>query len=187
MRIISGLLRGRTLFTPKGDETRPSSSKVRETVFNMLQQEIEDTSFLDLFAGSGAMGIEALSRGAKHATFIEHSPDALQVIKKNLAALELEKQSSVIRADFLDGLKKLQVKGVQFDIIYADAPYHLAQTGQQLIDWLATHPLLKNGGLLLIENGQKEPPVNSQFSMLSSRRSGKTYLHEFKYLNNSLI
>lgn len=182
MRIIAGTLRGRTLLTPKGDETRPSSSKLRETVFNMLQQDIDETLFLDLFAGSGAMGIEALSRGAKHVTLVDQSPDAIQVIKKNIAALGIEKQASVIRTDFLDALKKLLTKGVQFDIIFADAPYHLEQTGQELIDWLASHPLLKKGGLLLIENNQKEPPKNSQFTLLSTRRSGKTHLHEFRSL-----
>jgi 16S rRNA (guanine966-N2)-methyltransferase len=181
MRIISGALRGRTLLTPKGDETRPSSSRLRETVFNMLQHVIEDAHFLDLFAGSGAMAIEALSRGAKHATLIDQSPDAIQVIKKNLSALNLENQTTVIRTDFLDALKRLHTKGVQFDIIFADAPYHLEKIGQELIDWLASHPLIKRGGLLLIENSRKEAPLNDQFTLLSSRRSGKTYLHEYKF------
>lgn len=184
MRIIAGALRGRTLLTPKGEETRPSSSRLRETVFNMLQHEIEDALFLDLFAGSGAMAIEALSRGAKHATLIDQSIDAIQAIKKNLSALHLEKQTTVLRTDFLEGLQRLFAKGMQFDIIFADAPYHFEQIGQELIDWLASQPLLIRGGLLLIENSRKEAPLNPHFTLLSSRRSGKTYLHEYKFIKS---
>ena len=92
LRVLGGKFRGRLLQSPRGSQTRPTTSMLRKAVFDILQNSIEDFRFLDLFAGSGAMGIEALSRGAKHATFVESHKDALRCINANLATLKLEKE-----------------------------------------------------------------------------------------------
>lgn len=178
MFIIAGRLKGRRLHTPKGNITRPTASRLRESIFNILQNEIENASFLDIFAGSGAIGIEALSRGAKDATFIEHNKEALSCLEKNLKEMNLLPQTSLMKGDYLKMLQYLDKSGKTFDLIFADAPYHL-ETTHNLINWIATHPLLKPQGKLLIENDTEELPEVQSLKHLNTRRSGRAYLHQF--------
>lgn len=122
MRIIAGTYRGRNLKSPPDGKTRPTSDRLRETLFNILNPQIdEDTVFLDLCAGSGAVGIEALSRGAKHATFVDISRKACALIEENLDALKVpEEQTTVVMSDAEKFLSKSEQS---FDIIYFDPPY----------------------------------------------------------------
>lgn len=108
MRITGGFLKNQSLKTPKGDKTRPTSEKLRQSVFNIAQAYVEDCQFLDLYAGSGAMGIEALSRGAKEATFIEKDRSALKVLRENLNELDLSPLSTLLAGDVLLLLQKLK-------------------------------------------------------------------------------
>lgn len=180
MRIIAGTLKGHNLFSPKGEETRPTSSKLRGTVFNMLQQEIEDAAFLDIFSGSGAMGIEALSRGARFSVFIDASKEAFRTIERNIEHLELKNSSLILLGDFLKMLDKLYRSPRRFDILFTDAPYDLSDSSQQLIDWLEKHPLVNPGGRILIEDTHENPPITNKISHISTRKSGKTFLHDFR-------
>ncbi len=123
LKILGGKFKSRTLISPKTDATRPTLAVRRQAVFNILQNEIEEADFLDLYAGSGSMGLEALSRGAKTATFIETDRKAISCIKENMKLLEVESVCTLISYDVILALKKWIKSGVSFDIIYADPPY----------------------------------------------------------------
>ncbi|MBP9841426.1 MAG: 16S rRNA (guanine(966)-N(2))-methyltransferase RsmD [Simkaniaceae bacterium] len=167
MRLTGGIFKNRLLKSPKGQSTRPTSEKLRQAVFNILQHKIEGATFLDLFAGSGAMGLEALSRGALKATFVENHPEALKALYANIAALELQESSQVISQN----AKKILPKLGSFDIIYVDPPYGAD------IDNLSS--LLKPDALLLYESNH---PITLSGLVLSECRSyGDTYLHFFSH------
>jgi len=121
LKINGGVFRGISLDSPSGTKTRPTSNMLREAVFNICQHKVQNARFLDLFAGTGAMGLEALSRGAVHATFIENDRNALACIKKNTQKLSLESAVSILPLDVMSGLKKCE--GKTFDMIYIDPPY----------------------------------------------------------------
>lgn len=120
MRVITGLARGRTLVTLPGEDTRPTASRVKEGVFSAIQFDIEGRRVLDLFAGSGALGIEALSRGAAHAVFIDNSAEAVAVVRENLKHTGLEAAASVQRTDFASYLAMCRDT---FDLCFVDPPY----------------------------------------------------------------
>lgn len=123
MRVIAGTARSLPLKTIDGVETRPTIDRIKETLFNMLQSDIHDSRFLDLFSGSGAIGIEALSRGAKEAVLVERSREACQCIRDNLKFTKLDDRAVLMEQDVLSAINKLNNKGV-FDIVYIDAPYN---------------------------------------------------------------
>ena len=104
MRVIAGTAKGTKLITLKGDHTRPTTNRIKETLFNIIQYDIPDSIFLDLFSGSGAIGIEALSRGAKQAFFVDNNPDAIKCIRENLKKTRLEEASKVLKTDALSSL-----------------------------------------------------------------------------------
>lgn len=182
MYIIAGKFHRRKILAPSGSITRPTAARLRETVFNILQDAIINAEFLDIFAGSGAMGIEAISRGAKHTTFIENHRLALHSLKKNIIELHIQDQVTIISQDFLQALKKLQKLGKSFDIIFADAPYHLKRGNVPLSTLLLEMDLLNENGIFLIENDLPELPVveNSKLKWVNSRRSGRAFLHFYR-------
>lgn len=124
MRVIAGKARRLQLKTPEGFETRPTTDKTKETLFNILNPYLADADFLDLFSGSGAIGIEALSRGAKYAAFVEDNKAALECIKANLRTTRLEENADVLVYSALDAIRMLEVKGKVFDVIFMDPPYN---------------------------------------------------------------
>lgn len=179
MYIISGKYKKRALVAPKSDLVRPTTSQLREAVFNICQLSIEGALFLDLFAGSGAMGLEALSRGAAHATFVESNRQALEVIKKNIHSLGVEKQTTVISLDVLKALEKFAQHTKSFDIIYVDPPYGKSLS-EPVLTFLDTHPLLNSDGTLFIEDaGLKELPLTS-LRLQSKRSIGRARLLEYQ-------
>lgn len=184
MFIIAGKYYRHPIIAPKGLQTRPTSSRLRETVFNILQDDIENKSFLDIFAGSGAMGLEAISRGAKEVTFIELNKEAIRCLQTNLKNLKIA-TGTVLMGDFLKILERLNQEGKTFDIVFADAPYGMQKgdltVSEKLLHWLSSHPLLKIGGRLFIEDDCEKSPhkENSTLQWVNSRRSGKAYLHQY--------
>jgi 16S rRNA (guanine966-N2)-methyltransferase len=170
VRVIGGTYRGRRLRTAEGLEVRPTSDRLRETLFNILAPKIHGSRFLDICAGSGAVGIEALSRGATRATLIERSRRACAVIEANLEALGL-KIGEVIRQDALTALKRLQETGAQFDIIFFDPPYASEIYGKAM-DMLGTGNLLAPGGLIVVEHRVKAP-TESEYGGLRIYRQVK--------------
>lgn len=123
MRVIAGTARRLLLKTLEGRELRPTTDRLKETLFNMINQELFDCLFLDLFAGSGGIGIEAISRGAKMAVFVEHNREAADCIRDNLRSTRLENEGLVMNCDVLTGLKRLEAKGFVFDFVFMDPPY----------------------------------------------------------------
>lgn len=160
MRIIAGKYRGRNLKSPPSLEVRPTSDRLRETLFNVIAPRIEDARFLDLCAGSGAVGIEALSRGASHVTFVDRSRKMCDLIKLNIDLCRIERsESAVIQAEALDYLRRFIAKqpdsGKPWDIVFFDPPY--------VIDYLPiletfgkrSESLLTENGLLIVEHHHK--------------------------------
>jgi 16S rRNA (guanine966-N2)-methyltransferase len=178
MRIIAGSRKGARIFAPKGRDTRPTGDRVREAAFNLIGPDrVEDATVLDLFAGSGAMGLEALSRGAKHATFVESDRDACRVINNNLDKLALE-GATVLCQDALTALRADVRGGTRYDLVLVDPPYRRFSSLQNaLIEHLPE--ILAPGGLLLIETAAKEEP-ELPLQKRTSRRYGAARLTLFE-------
>lgn len=149
MRVIAGKARRIQLTTVEGMSTRPTTDRIKETLFNMINQELYDCNFLDLFAGSGAIGIEALSRGARSATFVENNPNAIRCIRDNLFKTKLE-SANILEVDVISGLNMLEKQGKKFDIIFMDPPYnHLIE--QQVLERLNQSSLLHEDTMIIVE------------------------------------
>ena len=202
MQIFSGLYKNRKIITPEGEATRPTSGRLREALFNICQGEMDEASFLDLFAGSGAMGLEALSRGAKTATFVDNNRDSVRCIRANLAAFGIENCGEVMFLDTFEAMKKLAKQGHQFDVIYADPPYNTLIPGSHekntqeknslsaqvllILDGLIDQnlPLLKKGGALFLEDHFKSLPEEDAYKhlILKDRRNiGRSALQRWSY------
>ena len=151
MRIISGKYKSRALIAPKGDLTRPTSDRARESLFNVLQNliDFEGMNVLDLFAGSGAFGFEALSRGASHSTFVEESKRASQAIIENSNSLELNTEVTLVKKDVY---KWLENPPGSFDLILADPPYDDARTLEKLPEAIFSSRLLRPDSVVIIEH-----------------------------------
>lgn len=171
MRIIAGKYRGRRLKSPPSTQTRPTSDRLRETLFNVLAPRIEDARFLDLCAGTGAVGIEALSRGAGHVTFVDQSRKMCSLIEANTSVLGIDKKEfELVNADAFDYLRRHAKKEqVPFDIIFFDPPY--AADYEAVLKLVAEHSpgLLSNEGVLIVEHHTKRE-LDEQFSGLKRYR-----------------
>ncbi len=150
MRVIAGSARRIQLNTPKGNETRPTTDRIKETLFNMLQPRLADCRFLDIFSGSGGIGIEALSRGAKYAVFIENNREAQNCIKDNLKRTKLEEKATVLNSDYMTGLQNLNQKRESFDIIFMDPPYRLDYE-KKVLEYLKTSSFIHEESLIIFE------------------------------------
>lgn len=147
LRVIAGEARSVPLMTLDGLDTRPTTDRVKETLFNLLQNYIYDCRFLDLFAGSGQIGIEALSRGAKSAVFIEKNKKAVDIIQKNLNKTKLEQKGDILKKDVVSALPFL---GETYDIIFMDPPYAL-EIEDEVLTSIQNHNLLDEDGMIIIE------------------------------------
>ena len=154
MRIIAGTARGRRIESPAGWSTRPTLDRVRESLFNILAPRIVDAAFLDLFAGTGANGLEALSRGAARAVLVDNDPAALSVIRRNIALCGFTETAQCMRLDLPSGLNLI---GGPFDLVFADPPYAFAQA-EALLRGLDTHHLAAPGACVIYESARKTPP-----------------------------
>ncbi|NLK28548.1 MAG: 16S rRNA (guanine(966)-N(2))-methyltransferase RsmD [Clostridiales bacterium] len=123
MRVIAGKARRLQLKTPEGFDTRPTTDKIKETLFNIINPYLADSDFLDLFSGSGAIGIEALSRGAKYAAFVENNRAAIDCIRQNLKNTKLDQQGEILALNAIDAIRALELKGKVFDVVFMDPPY----------------------------------------------------------------
>jgi 16S rRNA (guanine966-N2)-methyltransferase len=156
MRVIAGIYKGRRLKTLEGLSVRPTSDRLRETLFNILAPRIEEAHFADVCAGSGAVGIEALSRGARHVTFIESSLKAARIISENLRNCGIREGYRVINRDALRALKNLASEQAQFDIIYFDPPYD-SEIHTPVMWLIAKHDLLAEDGVVIVEHRRQTP------------------------------
>ena len=147
MRVISGKARGVNLKTPEGMATRPTIDRVKEALFSIINFDIPTSSVLDLFGGTGQLGIEALSRGAKSAVFVDQREDACKLIKENLRRTKLEADAKVVRMDYLDYLKRTKEK---FDIIFLDPPYAEVFL-ENALKCITEIDILQSGGIIVAE------------------------------------
>jgi len=166
MRVISGTARGRKLKEPEGHAIRPTTDMVKESVFNIIQFDIEGRRVLDLFAGTGQLGIEALSRGASSAVFVDESNDAIRLVRNNITAMGFEDKATVLRGDAVTFLKQ----GGGFDVIFLDPPYDSGLMEKALINIIEFDMLKENGIIICETNVERQmPEVNFPY------KKGKGY------------
>jgi len=177
MRIISGTSKGRKLVTPRSQSLRPTSDRVKESIFNILQDEIVGKVVLDLFAGTGNLGIEALSRGAKKTIFVEKGRQALRLIERNLTQFGLEEQSEILPKDANRAIGILKQKGESFDLILMDPPYQKGLIQKTLMK-LNSHQIYHKDSILVIEHNRREPlsTVMDGWNLIRQRRIGDTLI-----------
>lgn len=176
MRVISGELRGRKLASIRGRQTRPTADRVREALFNIVGSRLAGAHVLDLFAGTGALGIEALSRGAKMAVFVENAAPALQVIQKNIASCRLQSRATVLPLDIPRSLNGLAPYRGIFDLIFIDPPYR-CDLIRPTLEQLTQGGLPSPEALIVVEHDPSEsvaPPPS--WEIIDSRRYGQTRL-----------
>ncbi len=174
MRIISGKARGRRLKTLPGNNTRPTTDRVKETIFNLIQSYVMDSSVLDLFSGSGSLGLEALSRGASSATLVEGNRKAQKIIEENINIVNME-NANLIKKDVYS-----YIPNEAFDIIFMDPPYdkqHVSKTLHHIIEY----NMLKEDGILIIEHSKTEKMIEDlPFELIKSREYGITSISILK-------
>ena len=176
MRIIAGERKGHTIFAPRGRETRPTADRVRENVFNIVAPWVEGARVLDLYAGSGAMGLEALSRGAASAVFVEGDPDAVRAIERNLDKLRLT-GATVLRAAATTALAQETAAGRKYDLVLVDPPYSMTSF-ESLARYLPR--VLADDGLLVFETDARTEP-ELPLPVRSSRKYGSTRITVFAH------
>jgi 16S rRNA (guanine966-N2)-methyltransferase len=183
LRIISGTLRGKKLHPFHGKGIRPTSDRIREAIFNILFDRIPGAVVLDLFAGSGALGIEALSRGADKATFIDIAPAAVSLLKINLHSCCLEERARIIPWDIERNLNCLQSHDLRYNLIFLDPPYHRGMALPALTHLKKSHAMTP-GACLVLEHGDADelPMPFGDFGLLDQRRYGKTLVSFLTYM-----
>jgi len=181
LRVISGTAKGHKLKTLKTDKTRPTSDKVKGALFNIIMGYIQDAEVLDLFAGTGNLGIEALSRGAKEVVFVDKSEECIKIIKENLIHTKLLEKATIIKGDVSEVLKKLSLEGKKFDLIFLDPPYNkglVTETLQQI----ETYDLLESQGIIVAEKDimDKVPEKIGRLGLVGEHKYGDTVLARFR-------
>jgi len=169
MRVIAGKYKSRRLLAPAGATTRPTSDRLRETLFNVVAPRVPDSVWLDLFAGSGAVGLEALSRGARSVSFVESSTAAARVIRKNLHSLEIDEGFEVIEREAAIALRMLDSQAVTYDFCFLDPPYRKMGDYEQVLGFLSQSRLLGAGGQVIAEHDKHFDPGN-EFGSLRRHR-----------------
>jgi 16S rRNA (guanine966-N2)-methyltransferase len=158
MRIIAGKYRSRRLAAPAGAQTRPTSDRLRETLFSVLGASVEGSVWLDLFAGSGAVGIEALSRGAHMVYFVESSSRAARAIRANLATLGIRDGCEVVEREVNSALRLLDARAAACDFCFLDPPYRKQEDYEQVLSFLSRSRLLRPGSLVIAEHDKHFDP-----------------------------
>lgn len=180
IRIIAGRLKGRRLGTLRGSMIRPTADRVRESVFNILGQHPQGATVLDLFSGTGALGIEAISRGARLAVFVDNHPDALALLRNNIKLCGIESCTQIIRWDAARNLDALTAFGPVFDLVFMDPPYRKSMVRPVLVNLTRTG-LLSPIGMVVVEHSPDETvePAAAGMRLEDQRRYGRTCISFF--------
>jgi 16S rRNA (guanine966-N2)-methyltransferase len=183
LRIIGGFLRGKHLQSVKGGITRPTADRTREAIFNIIASEVQAAFVLDLFAGTGALGIEAVSRGAEHAVFIDNRKSSLSVTEKNIRSCGLEKKTRMIRWDITKNLNCIKYLPYTFQLVFVDPPYRRGMIRPALYH-LHQSRSLNSGASIVVEHSAFEPvPEDLPSFVISNRRKyGKTIVSFLSYM-----
>jgi 16S rRNA (guanine966-N2)-methyltransferase len=180
VRVIAGAFKGRRLVTPRGVTTRPTADQVRIALMDTLGPWLPDARVLDLFAGAGGVGLEALSRGAAHATFVERDPRALEALGENIRTLELEARTQIVRGDVVRQVARLAADGRRFEVVFLDPPY-ATDDGERALAALGAGALSTPDGLVIAQHLTKRRPA--EYGVLRAfrdRRFGETTLTFFR-------
>lgn len=179
MRVISGTARGKKLNTLSGLNTRPTLDRVKEAVFSIIQFDLEDKNVLDLFSGSGALAIEALSRGAKNAVMCDNSYEAIKIIKQNVKETRLIDKVEIINKDYAETLKKLNKENKKFDIIFLDPPYK-SDFAIKSMEYIFRNNMLLDDGIIIFEtddkNKEQEILKYKEMRIFDIRKYGSVYV-----------
>ena len=182
MRIIAGSARGRSIVAPPGEKTRPTQDYVRESLFNIIRWDVQDARVLDLFAGTGALSLEAVSRGAKEAVLIDMDRDACIAIKKNMETSRLGAQCRLLARDYRQAMDVLAREGQKFDIVFIDPPYRMDNTGEMCAE-LFDKGLLSDSFLIVVEHKRGMAPLlDLRFEAFDLRKYGDT---EITFVRNA--
>lgn len=183
LRIISGSLRGKKLHTLPGKKIRPTADRLRESIFNILASRIHKATVLDLFAGTGALGLEAISRGAERAVFIDNDRQALSVIARNIEACNFSNRAQIIRWDIKRNLNCLQAFNPPFDLVFIDPPYN-QKTIHPALHNLFKSACLRSEACVVLEHSVDEPLENDleAFEIVDQRKYGKTLVSFLNYV-----
>lgn len=190
MRIITGKARGKTLCTLEGERTRPTAEKVKEAVFSAIQFDIEGRTVLDLFAGSGQMGLEALSRGAARAVFIDEAREAMDVVKKNARTTGFFEASHFLVSDYRNYLRKA-AGSERFDIVFIDPPY-AERIAADAVARVLRADMAKRGTLFVLESEEEDvfassPALADSFEAIKTKKYGRTWIHILRFLGEKDI
>lgn len=185
MRIISGKAKGRNILSPEGMETRPTLDRIKESIFSIIQNYVYDSTVLDVFAGTGSLGLEATSRGAKHCYLIDKSPQTFPLLQKNIENLDFTESCKCYNMDSYSALKKFSKEDLVFDIIFIDPPYakDMIPLAMQIID---ENNLLNKHGIIVTKIDSKEELYNGtiNINLIEHRKYGNTTVCLYKYKEN---
>lgn len=184
MRVIAGSAKSLKLKTVEGMDTRPTQDRIKETLFNMIQYDIAGCKFLDLFSGSGAMGIEALSRGAREAVFVEQGRQPLSCIRENLSFTHLEEQATVLPMDVTQAISKLETIGQTFDFIFMDPPYNKGWE-DKILALLDQSSICTEETVVIVESALDTEISEECFSRLEIYKTKKYKTNKHTFLRES--
>ncbi|WP_462409164.1 16S rRNA (guanine(966)-N(2))-methyltransferase RsmD [Neobacillus sp. Marseille-QA0830] len=184
MRVVAGICKGRPLKAVPGNTTRPTTDKVKEAIFNMIGPYFEGGMGLDLFAGSGGLGIEALSRGLERVIFIDRDAKAISIIHENIKNCRFEEKAEVFRNDADRAIKAIIKRDIRFDFVFLDPPYKRQQL-VQLMEKMAEQNLVNPNGIIVCEHGTdvKLPEIVESFTQIKQEQYGITAVTIFSHLN----
>ncbi len=180
MKVISGLLKGRKIDGYNIDGTRPTMDRVKESLFAMINDYLKDSTVLDLFAGSGNLGIEAISNGAKQCYFIDNNKEVIRVLNKNISNLNISNSSKVLLTDWKKFLNEANDKNLKFDIIFVDPPYAY-DVYEKILDKVSTLNLLNDNGIIVLEHSNlKLKDTYNNLTLYKSKKYGNKSVNIYK-------
>ena len=185
MRVISGTARGRRLVSFSGDKIRPTADKVKGSIFNIIASNfghLEDIKVLDLFSGTGNLGIEALSRGAAKAVFVDENPVSIKILKENINACGFSERSEIIQATVESGINLLSKRGTRFDMIFLDPPYEKGLIEKTLKE-IVSKGILEDGAVVIVEHSLREKPLMEYdgLTLTDRRKYGDTEISFYSF------
>lgn len=179
MRIISGTMRGTKLYTLEGDNTRPTLDRVKEALFSKINFEIQDATVLDLFAGSGALGLESLSRGAEKVFLCDNSRDAIKIINQNIEKTKTKDKVSLLNMDYKKALEELKRLDTKLNVVFLDPPYK-TDFAEDAAKFIVENELLKEDGFIVLETDDKDKVLNNLdtniLDIKEIKKYGRVYL-----------
>ena len=183
LRIVGGGLKGKKLHTVRGKAIRPTSDRLRESIFNILSFRVQGAVVLDMFAGTGALGIEALSRGAESAVFVDKSKTALSVIERNIRSCSFDNKAKIIKCNVIKGLNCIRLTGPVFNLVFIDPPYN-RNIIKPALHKLCGKKSLEKGACIIVEHTAQEPIPEDllAFEITDQRRYGKTVVSFLNYM-----